>query len=145
LASWRDEKKRSKIVEELLTRVWEDLAGRIGGTMSFRLILQPAVAIFFAIRDGLKDARNDRPPYFWIIFTDPAQRSGLLHEGWKAVANVFVMAVVIDIVYQYVVFRWFYPGEALMVAFILAFVPYLMIRGPVNRIARRSMTQREKV
>lgn len=123
-------------MDELLTRVWDNLVGRIGGAMSFRLILQPAVAIFFAIRDGRKDAREGRPPYFWTIFSDPAQRSALLHEGWKAVAKVFVMAVVIDVVYQYVVFRWFYPGEALIVAFILAFVPYLLIRGPVNRIAR---------
>ena len=42
---------------EELTRLWENLTGRIGGTMSFRLILQPAVAIYFAIRDGLSDAR----------------------------------------------------------------------------------------
>jgi hypothetical protein len=28
-------------------------------------------------------------------------------------------------------------GEALLVAFLLAFVPYLLIRGPANRIARR--------
>jgi hypothetical protein len=62
----------------------------------------------------------------------------------EGVAKVFVMAVVIDVVYQYIVFRWFYPGEALFVAFILAFVPYLLIRGPVNRIVRTSMTQREK-
>jgi len=42
-----------------------------------------------------------------------------------------------DVIYQYLVYRWFYPGEALIVAFILAFVPYLLIRGPVDRIARR--------
>ena len=123
-------------MEDLLTRFWENLVGRIGGTMSFRLILQPAVAIFFAIRDGRKDARDGRPPYFWTIFSDPAHRRDLLREGWKAVSKVFIVAVVIDVIYQYLVFRWFYPGEALIVAFVLAFVPYLLIRGPVNRIAR---------
>jgi hypothetical protein len=30
-----------------------------------------------------------------------------------------------------------YPGEAVLVAIILAVVPYLFIRGPVNRIVRR--------
>ena len=45
-------------------------------------------------------------------------------------------AIVIDVVYQFIVFRWFYPGEALVVAFVLAIVPYLLVRGPVNRIAR---------
>ena len=34
------------------------------------------------------------------------------------------------------VFRWIYPFETLLVAFLLACVPYLLIRGPVNRIAR---------
>ena len=46
------------------------------------------------------------------------------------------MAIVIDAVYQYREFAWFYPGEALLVAFSLAFVPYVLLRGPVNRIAR---------
>jgi hypothetical protein len=37
--------------------------------------------------------------------------------------------------YQFIVLRWFYPGEALITAFVLAFVLCLLIRGPVNRIA----------
>ena len=47
------------MIEDFLRRTWEDLIGRIGGPMSFRLILQPAMAIFFAIRDGLKGAQGD--------------------------------------------------------------------------------------
>ena len=41
-------------------------------------------------------------------------------------------------IYQFIEQRWVYPGEAVLVAIILAIVPYLLIRGPVNRIARRS-------
>jgi len=52
------------------------------------------------------------------------------------VGKIFVIAVVIDLFEQFIVLRWFYPGEAILVAFILAFIPYLLIRGPVNRIAR---------
>ena len=123
-------------MEELFTRLWDNLADRIGGPMSFRLFLQPAVAIYFAIRDGLNDARTQRPLYSWTVLTDPAQRGDLLREGWKAVTKVVIVAVLIDIAYQYIELRWFYPGEALITAFVLAFVPYLLIRGPVNRIAR---------
>ena len=36
----------------------------------------------------------------------------------------------------------FYPGEALIVALLLAFVPYLLIRGPAARIARRLMVRK---
>jgi hypothetical protein len=124
-------------MDDVLTRIWNDLVGRISGPMTFRLYLQPAMAIFFAIRDGLKDAREGRPYYFYSLFTDPVNRSDRLREGFKAVARVFVLAIIMDLIYQLVVLRWFYPGEALIVAFILAFIPYLLIRGPVNRIARR--------
>lgn len=124
-------------MEEQFARLWENLWGRIGGPMSFRLVLQPAMALFFGIRDGLKDARTGKPAYFWAIFADPSHRGELLRDGWKSVAKVFVIAVAIDAVYQFIVLRWFYPGEALITAAILAFVPYLLIRGPVNRIARR--------
>jgi hypothetical protein len=124
-------------MDEALARLWDNLMGRIGGPMTFRLILQPAMALFFGIRDGLKDARAGRSPHLWTIFTDPTERRVRLRETWEAVARVFVLALVIDAVYQYVALRWFYPGEALTVAFVLALVPYVLIRGPVNRIARR--------
>jgi hypothetical protein len=42
----------------------------------------------------------------------------------------------VDVVYQLVQLRWVYLGEALIVAQIVAVVPYVLIRGPVNRIAR---------
>ena len=123
-------------MEEILTRVWGNLIGRVHGPLTFRLILQPAVAVFLAIRAGIKDARGDSPIYFWALFTHPAQRRQLLRDGWKSVGRVFILAMVIDAIYQIIVFRWFYPGEALVVAFVLAIVPYLLVRGPVNRIAR---------
>ncbi len=123
-------------MDELLSRAWDNLIARIGGPMSFRLVLQPAVAVFLAIRAGVHDARDGRAPYFWTILTNPDDRRALLREGWTAVAKVFVAAVVIDVVYQFVVQRWVYPGEALLVAFLLACVPYLLIRGLVNRLVR---------
>ena len=124
-------------MEDVLARVWENLVGRVGGPLTFRLILQPMMAAILAIRAGVKDAREGRPPYFWAIFTDPVNRRALLREGWKDVAKVFVIAVMIDCIYQIIELRWFYPSEALMVAAILAVLPYLLIRGPLNRIARR--------
>jgi hypothetical protein len=40
----------------------ENLIGRSEGPMTFRLILQPAMAVFLAIRAGLRDAREGKPP-----------------------------------------------------------------------------------
>jgi hypothetical protein len=111
-------------MEDILTRIFENLIDRVSGPMKFRLFLQPLMATIFAIRDGRKDAREGRSPYFWAVFTDPEHRRELLRDGWKAVGKVFVIAVIID-------------AEALIVAAILAFVPYLLIRGPVNRLTPR--------
>jgi hypothetical protein len=44
-----------------------------------------------------------------------------------------------------IMFRWVHPGEVLIVAFLLACVPYLLIRGPVARLARRVQPRKEMV
>jgi hypothetical protein len=129
-------------MDDSLTRIWENLGRRIGGPMTFRIVLQPAMAIFFAVRAGLEDGRTGKPPYFFAILSDPAHRRNMLKEGWKATARIFVLAIVMDVIYQIMVFRWFYPGEALIVAFLLACVPYLLTRGPVGRLARRTQTRK---
>ena len=60
----------------------------------------------------------------------------MLKDGWKSVGKVFVLALILDVVYQIIVTRFVYPGEALVTAVLLAIVPYVLLRGPVNRIAR---------
>ena len=105
--------------------------------MSFRLVIQPLVAIFLATRDGMRDARAGRPIYGWSVFFNRAERMQLLKQGWSSIAKVFVAAAAIDCVYQIVVEKWIYIGEALVVAAVLAVVPYLFIRGPINRLVRR--------
>jgi len=120
----------------MLSRLWVNLIGRIGGPLTFRLVLQPMMAAFFALRAGWKDARENRVPYGLVILSDPNHRRELFHEGWKDVAKVFLVAIVIDFVYQVIELRWFYPEEAVIVATLLALMPYLLLRGPANRIAR---------
>ncbi|HUR36060.1 MAG TPA: hypothetical protein VM032_19795 [Vicinamibacterales bacterium] len=130
-------------MDDLLSRFLPDLVGRITGPMSFRLILQPAVATFLAIRAGMADARAGRPLYGWSVATDAGHRVEFLKAGWKDVAKVYTLAIVLDVVYQFIVFRWVYPIQSLVVAFLLAFVPYLLVRGPVNRVMR-SRQRREQ-
>jgi hypothetical protein len=128
-------------MEEFITRVLTGLSDRVGGPMTFRIILQPLMAGLFAVRAGLRDAREGRPPYFWTILTDSSQRAGLIREGWKAVVRVFILAIVMDVIYQWIVRRWIYPGETLIVAVVLAVFPYLLLRGPINRLVRRFRRQ----
>jgi hypothetical protein len=122
-------------MDEMLNRLWENLGGRIGGPMSLRLLLQPTIAAILAIRSGLADARAGKPAFLWTVLTDAEGRRELLRSGWKSVAKVFTLAIVLDVVYQLIVNRWVYPLESVIVAFLLACVPYLLVRGPVNRIA----------
>jgi hypothetical protein len=42
-----------------------------------------------------------------------------------------------DTIYQIIVLQRFYPTEAVGIAVLLAFVPYLVIRGAVTRLARQ--------
>jgi hypothetical protein len=124
-------------IQGILARFWDQLIARESGPLAFRLILQPLMVTILAVRDGLNDARGGRPLYTWTLLTDPAQRASYLREGLKRVSRVIVFALVMDAIYQFIVLRRFYPGEALVIALVVAVLPYLLIRGPAARIARR--------
>jgi hypothetical protein len=124
-------------LQELMTRVWTDLLARPSGPFAFRFVLQPLVAIVLAIRDGIKDAKTGRSPYFRTVLRDPAQRRERLVEGLKATGRIIAFGIGIDAVYQFEVLGKFYPGEAFAIAVLLGFIPYLLIRGPADRIAKR--------
>jgi len=123
-------------MDDMWMRVASDMAARVSGPMKFRLVLQPTMAAIFAIRAGLADARAGRTPYFWTLISEPSQRAYLITDGWKSVGKVFVLALVLDLVYQIIVSRFVYPGESIIVAFVLAIVPYVILRGLVTRVAR---------
>ena len=128
-------------MDHMWERVGSQLLDRVSGPMKFRLVLQPAMAAFFAIRSGLADARAGKPPYFWALIWGRGQREAILKDGWKSVGRVFILALVLDVVYQIIVLRFVYPGEAVIVAFVLAIVPYLIVRGLTTRIARKKRAE----
>ena len=123
-------------MDDMWVRFTTQLVDRVTGPLHFRLVLQPLMAAFFAIRSGLADASADRPPYFWALLTDRADRRAMIKDGWKSVSRVFVLAIVLDVVYQLYVLHFVYPLQSITVAFVLAIVPYLILRGLVTRVAR---------
>jgi hypothetical protein len=125
------------MLHELVMRAWTDLLGRLYGPLHFRFVVQPAMAILLALRAGLRDARAGTPPFLHDVLSHPERRRARLREAWKDVRTVFVVAVVIDLVYQLRVHHTVYPGETVLTAAILAFAPYGAVRGIVTRIARR--------
>jgi hypothetical protein len=127
---------------DFLSTFWTDFLARFDGPLHFRLFVQPMMAIVFAVRDGIRDAREGRSAYLWTLLTDAAQRRYLLESGWKGISKVFVLAVVLDVVYQLIVSRDVKPVEALLTAAVLALIPYALLRGPVNRAVRSSRTRK---
>ena len=124
------------ISAEVRERFWHDLLDRPDGVMRFRFILQPVMAAIAALRDGVEDAKLGRSPYIWTLLNSPSERGGRLAEGVISTARVLLLGLCMDTVYQLMVLKTFYPAEAVIVAIVLAFVPYLILRGPIARIAR---------
>ena len=68
--------------------------------------------------------------------TRPERRLQLLHEGWRGAMTPFLLAITLDCIYQLMTIRFVYPLELLFTATLLALVPYALLRGPFNRLAR---------
>lgn len=126
-------------MDSMWMRVGTQLLGRVTGPMKFRLVLQPLMASFFAVRAGLADAKAGKTPYFWGLLSDRGQREDMIKDGWKSVGRVFILALVLDAVYQLIELHFIYVGEMIIVAIILAIIPYLIVRGLVTRVARRKI------
>lgn len=111
------------VSSEVLQRQWQDLTAR------------PAMAVIAAVHDGVRDAQLGRSPYFWTIVSDPAKRAGRLREGLVSTARIMLLGIGMDVIYQLKQLGTLFPGEAVIIALALAFLPYLLLRGPVQRIA----------
>jgi hypothetical protein len=124
-------------IDDIWMRFLDNMVARVSGPMKLRLFLQPTMAAIFAIRSGLKDAREGRPAFLWTFLTERASRDYLIKDGWKSVGKVFLIAMALDIVYQLIVAQFIYPLEVVATAFLLAIVPYICLRGLTTRIARK--------
>jgi hypothetical protein len=52
------------------------------------------------------------------------------------VGKVFIVATILDVVYQLIIHQGVYVLELLITAVALAIFPYILLRGPVNRFAK---------
>ena len=133
------------MLEEALARGWENLVGRWGGPMWFRLLMQPGVAIFFAVRAGLRDARLGKPSILCDLLSDPITRQERFRQVWKDVGTVFIVALVLDSIYQVIVQGGIFALELLITATVLALVPYVVSRGLFTMIAKWAGVGKQRV
>ena len=120
---------------EVNQRFWSDIFERVGGPMTFRFILQPIMALLAALHDGIADARNGHKAFFWSVHGDPTQRAGRLREGLISVARVVLLGLSMDVIYQFKELDRFYPAEAVMMALLLAVIPYFIFRWIIEHVA----------
>jgi hypothetical protein len=120
---------------EELARVWRNIVARPSGPMTFRFVLQPVMASVAALRNGVADARLGRTPYLSAILFGAEGRGSRLWEGIVSTARILILGVVMDVVYQVFFLGEFFPAEAAIIAVLLAFVPYALLRDPIGRVA----------
>jgi hypothetical protein len=114
----------------------EDIPKRLTGPGWFRLILQPLIAIILGVRSGMADARNGLPPYLYGLILRGDSRSALFKSGVRSLANLLLMAVLLDSLFQWSILGTSYPGAALLVGPVLIVTPYTLARALANRGSR---------
>jgi hypothetical protein len=116
-------------VEEYLRQMWE-------GPGHFRFLLQPALAIALAIRDGVRDAKQGKPPFLvWLI----AHRVSWAERLWLLIRHLALplcLAVGMSFAFQIDIQGRFRPVPALGFAIFLVLLPYILVRAASNRAAR---------
>jgi hypothetical protein len=115
----------------------EELPRRFTGPGRLRFILQPMIAIGLGIRGGLADAKAGNPPYLLGLLLGAGRRRELLRSGVAAIRNLLAAGIIMDIVFQLIIYRSVHPGAALLVGPILICFPYAISRALTIRVSQK--------
>lgn len=110
---------------------------RLTGPLHFRIVVQPIMAILLGIKDGVADAKLGYPPFILDLLSNPQGRDRNLKSAWKSLTKPMVLAVVLDCVAQYLIFKQVLLIPAIIVGIILMAIPYALARGITNRIVSK--------
>ncbi len=132
-------------LQEIWSRAIDQLFSRPDGPFSFRFMVMPTIAVLIAIRSGIKNGRAGKGGFIWaMLFSDSTERNLLFASAVKDIGRMFIVAIVLDTVYQVIVFRAFYIVQALIIALVCAVVPYVLVRGPVTLITHLVIKKKSK-
>jgi len=120
---------------------FKDILARLTGPGRLRFIFQPTVAIILGARGGMKDASAGLPPFLWALIFHKEHRRELLRSTLASVRNLVAIAILLDLVSQFLIFHEVRPGAALVVGPVLIGVPYALSRAISNRICRQKITE----
>jgi hypothetical protein len=120
---------------------FQDMVARLSGPGRLRFLLQPSVAVFLGIRDGKNDARKGSPPFVWALLYHRERRLSLLRDGVSSIRELVAIAILLDMISQYLIFREIHVGAALILGPALISVPYALSRTLANSIVVRRRQQ----
>lgn len=116
---------------------WQHLVSDLSGRGQIRLFLQPAMAIFLGIRIGLSDAKSGASPFVRNLVDSKDERWRLLGESIRYAWMPLTFAFVVDCILQYLTLGRIRLLAAVIVGFLLVYLPFTAARGFSNRIYRR--------
>jgi type I site-specific restriction-modification system R (restriction) subunit len=96
------------------------------------------VAILLGVRSGIKDAREGVPPFLWALAFHGERRRALLRSAFISIRDLLAIAILLDVISQFLIFHEVRPGAALVVGPVLITMPYVVVRALSNRMVRRA-------
>ena len=116
---------------------FQDILARLTGPGKLRFIVQPTVAILLGVRSGIKDAREGFPPFLWALAFHGKHRRKLLGSAFASIQDLVAIAIILEVISQFLIFHEVRPGAALLVGPVLITFPYVLARALSNRIMRK--------
>jgi len=120
-----------------------ELPQRFTGPGRFRFVLQPLLAVLLGAHSGLRDARAGNPPYLFGLLFATGRRAELLRCGAETLSTLLSMGVILDVIFQRVLYGAVHPAAALVIGPILIGLPYAVARAGANRLARMAANKKE--
>jgi hypothetical protein len=74
------------------------------------------------------------PPFLWALTFHGAHRRELLRSTFASVRDLVAVAILLDILSQFLIFREIHPGAAVLLGPVLIGVPYSVSRAFANRV-----------
>ena len=107
----------------------EELPQRFTGPGRLRFILQPTIAMFLGIRGGLADAKTRNPSYLISLLFHARRRRELLRSSVAAMSTLLAMGIIMDLVFQLILYHSVHPGAAVVVGPLFICMPYALSRA----------------
>jgi hypothetical protein len=115
--------------------LWETVQHSINGPGGFRFFIQPSIAIFLGIRDGMQDAKTGKIHVAPWLLLPHGKRDTRFTNALETILIPLLMGTVLDLVYVYLILRKINPMLSIFVGVMLLGLPYIVSHDLSRTIA----------